>query len=189
VFTNTCFLTFGIIPASVPMQLSSVKTLNGTNYDDWKESLDIYLAITQMDLALRVDAPAALTDASTEAEKAYYEKWQNSNRVCLMVIKYSMDKTIRQGILEQETAAGFLKAIGEKFKKFDKAQKGHYLSLLENTAFDGVGSVREHMMKLVNYFNKLKNLGLDLGESFLVWRILESLPSQYQVLKTSYNTQ
>ena len=27
------------MPASLPMQLTSVKTLNGTNYEDWKESL------------------------------------------------------------------------------------------------------------------------------------------------------
>ena len=42
-----------LVPASLPMQLTSVKTLNGTNYEDWKESLDLYLAITNMDLALR----------------------------------------------------------------------------------------------------------------------------------------
>ena len=30
------------MPASLPMQLTSVKTLNGTNYEDWKESLDLY---------------------------------------------------------------------------------------------------------------------------------------------------
>ena len=30
------------MPASLPMQLTSVKTLNGTNYKDWKESLDLY---------------------------------------------------------------------------------------------------------------------------------------------------
>ena len=34
------------MPTSLPMQLTSVKTLNGTNYEDWKESLDLYLAIT-----------------------------------------------------------------------------------------------------------------------------------------------
>ena len=28
------------MPASLPMQLTSVKTLNGTNYEDWKESLE-----------------------------------------------------------------------------------------------------------------------------------------------------
>ena len=42
-----------MVPASLPMQLTSVKTLNETNYEDWKESLDLYLVITNMDLALR----------------------------------------------------------------------------------------------------------------------------------------
>ena len=32
--------------ASLPMQLTSVKTLNGTTYEDWKESLDLYLVVT-----------------------------------------------------------------------------------------------------------------------------------------------
>ena len=50
------------MPASLPMQLTSVKTLNGTNYEDWKESLGLYLAITNMDLALREAQPPALTD-------------------------------------------------------------------------------------------------------------------------------
>ena len=37
---------FPLEPASLPMQLTSVKILNGTNYEDGKESLDLYLAIT-----------------------------------------------------------------------------------------------------------------------------------------------
>ena len=72
---------------------------------------------------------------------------------------------------------------------FDKAQKGQYLSLLEKTKYDGVNGVREHMMKLVHYYNKLKSLKVDLGDSYLIWQVMESLPSQFDVLKTSYNTQ
>jgi len=79
--------------------------------------------------------------------------------------------------------------VGEKFKTFDKAQKGQYLSLLEKTKYNGVSSVREHMMKLVHYYNKLKSLKVELGDSYLIWQIMESLPSQFDVLKTSYNTQ
>ena len=56
------------------MQLTYVKTLNGTNYEDWKESLDLYLAITNMDLVLREAEPSALTDQSTVADKASREK-------------------------------------------------------------------------------------------------------------------
>ena len=177
------------MPASLPMQLTSVKTLNGTNYENWKESLDLYLVITNMDLALREEEPPALTDQSTVADKASREKWDHSNKVCLMVMKYTMEKSIRQSILETDNAVTFLKSVGEKFKRFDKAQKGQFLGLLEKTKYDGVSGVLEHIMKLVHYYNKLKSLKVELGESYLIWKVLESLPPQFDMLKTSYNTQ
>jgi len=44
-------------------------------------------------------------------------------------------------------------------------------------------------MKLLHYYNKLKSLKVELGDSYLIWQVMESLPSQFDVLKTSYNTQ
>ena len=61
--------------------------------------------------------------------------------------------------------------------------------MLEKTKYDGVSGVREHIMKLVHYYNKLKSLKVELGESYLIWQVLESLPPQFDMLKTSYNTQ
>ena len=40
-----------------PMQLTSVKTLNKTSFEDWKESLDLYLANTDMNSSLREEEP------------------------------------------------------------------------------------------------------------------------------------
>jgi len=171
------------------MPLTSVKTLNGTNFEDWKEFLDLYLVITNMDFSLREAEPSALTPESTTVQRASREKWEHSNRVCLMVMRYTMEKSIRQSILDNDNAKDFMRSVGEKFKTFDKAQKGQYLSLLEKTKYDGVNGVREHMMKLVHYYNKLKSLKVDLGDSYLIWQVMESLPSQFDVLKTSYNTQ
>ncbi|KAF7802962.1 Retrovirus-related Pol polyprotein from transposon TNT 1-94 [Senna tora] len=145
-------------------QLSVVKTLNGTNYDDWFESLQMYLIISRDDLAMREPKPSALTEQSNETDKT-------------------------QSIPEKEIATEFLKAISDKYKKFEKSKKTYYLSLLDNTRFDGVSRVREHIMKLLNYFNKLKGLKVDHGESYLVYRILESLPAEYGVLRTTYNSQ
>src|ERR1044072_2907411 len=178
-----------MIPASLSVPVTSVKTLNGTNFEDWKESLEFYLALTNFDLALRENEPAAITPTSTAEQKTYHDKWMHSNRVCLQAMNFTMGKSIRQSIPTTEKAKDFLKLVGEKFKTFDKAQKGQYLSLLEKTKYDGVSGVSEHMMKLLNYFNKLKSLKVELGDNFLIRQILESLPSQFDVLKTSYNTQ
>ena len=77
-----------------PMQLTSVKTLNGTNYEDWVESLKLYLAVTNLDLALCKEEPV-INENSTPIQRAHHEKWTHSNRVCLMVMKYIMEKIIR----------------------------------------------------------------------------------------------
>jgi len=100
-----------------------------------------------------------------------------------------MEKSIRQSIPEGDIAKDYLKSIGEKFTRFDKAKKCEYLSLFDKTKYDGTSGVQEHIMKLVNYYNKLKDLKVEIGESALIWRVLKSLPPQFDVMRTSYNTQ
>jgi len=89
-----CFFVI-LIPTSLPMQLTFIKTLNGINFEDWKESLDLHLAITNMDFSLREEEIPTLTPKSTGVQRAPREKWEHSNRVCLMVMKYTMEKSIR----------------------------------------------------------------------------------------------
>ena len=158
------------------MPLTSVKTLNRINFEDWKEFLDLYLAITNMDFSLREVEPSALTLEPTSVQIISSEKWEHSNKVCLMVMRYTME-TIRQSIPDNDNPKDFMISVGEKFKTFDKAQKGQYLLLLEKTKYDGVSGVREHMMKLVHYYNKLKSLKVELCDSYLIWQVMESLPS------------
>lgn len=176
--------------ASLPMSLTDVKTLNESNFEDWKESLELYLALTDMDLSLRVEKPNELTPNSSTADRIFYEKWVHSNRVCLMVMKYTMEKHIRHSIGEEaDNAKAFLEAIGEHFKKLDKPLKSLYLSLLLKTKYDGVSGIREYIMKLIQYYEKLKSLKVEMGERFIVWHIMNSLPSQFDILKSCYDNQ
>jgi hypothetical protein len=55
-----------IVPVALPV-------LDGSNYSDWKEKLFLSLGCADLDLALRVDKPAAPTDASTANEIAHSE--------------------------------------------------------------------------------------------------------------------
>lgn len=72
--------------------------LNETNYEDRYESLTINLAIMNLDLSFRVDAPTQLIEKSSIKEKSLYEHWEHSNRTCLMIMRYTIDKSIRQSI-------------------------------------------------------------------------------------------
>jgi hypothetical protein len=81
----------------------------------------------------------------------------------------------------------FFAIVWDKFTKFDKAEKGTFMKLHTTTTYDGVSGVREHIMKLSHLFNKLRQMKVELVDSFLVWQVLESLPSQFDALKTTYN--
>ena len=74
------------------IQLTFVKILSGTNYENWVESLKLYLTITNLDLTLLEEE--SVIDANSSVElKAKHEKWIHSNRVYLMTMKYTMNKT------------------------------------------------------------------------------------------------
>ena len=62
-----------------------------------------------------------------------------------------------------------------------------YLKLLTTTMYDGVGGVRDHIIKLKHYFNKANDMKVELGEKFLKWLILESFPVSFDAMKLTYN--
>lgn len=115
---------------------------------------------------------ADLIVKSSAIDKAYHKQWHQSNMICLMVMKF----TIKKNYQIEYSWEGYCSWIFEGRwweiqKKIDKSQKACYLSLLDNTCYDGVTSVHEHIMKLVNYYNKLKSCDVHLGEK-VTWYII-----------------
>lgn len=89
------------------------------------------------------------------AEKDKAEKWERDNRLSLKIIKKAMTETVRGGISECERAVDYLKAVEEKYKESDKAEIANHMNSLMNLKFDGIGSVREHCLKMIDiYSNK-----------------------------------
>jgi hypothetical protein len=107
-----------IISGNILNHLSTFQPLNGSNYGSWRETIEIALALMEIDLVLTTDAPKepekpVLHDGETAQAFATRErdftpikmaydleraKWDASNRKCLMVIKSSIKEAIRGGI-------------------------------------------------------------------------------------------
>jgi hypothetical protein len=124
-----------IISGNILNHLSVIQSLNGSNYDSWREAIEIALALMEIDLALTADAPKepVLRDGETAQAFATRErdfapirmtydlervKWDASNRKCLMVIKSSIKEAIRGGIPDCETAKEYLKKVESQFTGF-----------------------------------------------------------------------
>ncbi|RVX07672.1 hypothetical protein CK203_021883 [Vitis vinifera] len=145
------------------------------------------MTLHNLDLTLRVDEPSKPIDVSSAGERSFYEKWEHSNRSCLMVMKYTMDKFIKECVPKTERAKDFLEYVKANYTKIDKAEMKTYLKLLTTTMYDGVGGVRDHIIKLKHYFNKENEMKVELNEKFLKWLILESLLTSFDGVKLTYN--
>ncbi|KAB2623080.1 hypothetical protein D8674_025262 [Pyrus ussuriensis x Pyrus communis] len=141
------------------------------------------------DLALREDEPQALDNNSTVEQRLKLEKWEKANRMALLVIKRSISEAVRGGIPATDKAKDFLEAIEAKFKVSEKGEMGNLMTTLTTLKYDGKGTVREHILKLVEAAAKLTDLEVPIDDAFVVHMALNSLPDAYEQLKTSYNTQ
>ena len=104
-----------------------------------------------------------------------------------MVMKYTMDKSIKECVPKMEKAKDFLEYVKTNYTKVDKAEMATHLKLLTTTVYDGVSGVRDHIIKLRHYFNKANEMKVELSEKFLKWLILESLPTSFDVVKLTFN--
>jgi len=184
---SICFLFY--LVAGLSAALNGIPVLNGTNFKNWKERVMIVLGCLDLDHALRLDRPANLTDSSSTVERLAFEKWERSNRMSVMIMQHSIPEPLRGGIPEGTDAKGFLKQISDRFATNEKVETSTTLSKLVSMRYKGKGNIREYIMEMSNLVTKLRGLKLELSDDFLVHLILNSLPTQFDQFKVSYNTQ
>ena len=86
----------------------------------------ILLGCMDLDLSFRHTKPDELTDYSKSEDVLYYEKWNRSNMMSLMIIKCGDSEVFRSAITDEVTSASeFLTEIQKRFTKYDKAEQVH----------------------------------------------------------------
>lgn len=150
----------------------------------------IYLGCMDLDLALRIDEPAPITEESSKAQRVQYEKWERSNRLGLMILQQGIPEHVRGAIsTDAKGAKSYLAELEKVYVKNDKAEIGTLLAKLTSIRYASNGSVREHILSMSQIAMRLKVLDLALPDDLLVHLVLNSLPPQYGQIRTSYNCQ
>ncbi|KAK3015762.1 hypothetical protein RJ639_005496 [Escallonia herrerae] len=151
-------------PAAITGYLSSIESLSGTNFRKWKEQISIILGVMDLDYALRVDAPAALTAESSTEQKAACEKWERSNRISLMIMKGSITTAIRGAIPDSDNAKLYLAHIKEQFQGSSKAHATTLINTMVTLKYNGSNGVREHILRMNDMASQLKGLDMEISE-------------------------
>ncbi|CAM8926442.1 unnamed protein product [Rhodiola kirilowii] len=138
-----------------------------------------------VDLALREPKPDAITDTSSDVNRAYLGMWERSNRLSLMIIRRGISEALRGAVPDEvSTANDYLAGIEKRFVKNDKDETSVLPNLI-SMKYSGKGNI--YIMEMSNLASKLENLKLKISEDLLVHLVLISLPGQYNQFMVSYN--
>ncbi|XP_024027760.1 uncharacterized protein LOC21410770 [Morus notabilis] len=152
-------------PANITANINSIPMLNGSNFKSWQENLLIVLGVMDLDLAIMVDSHSPLTDKSTSNKKRGMERWEKSNRMCMMIMKKAIPEAFRGTVSNKiTTAKEFLVDIEKRFVKNEKAEICTLLTSLISMRYRGKGNIREYILEMSHLTSKLKALKLELSE-------------------------
>ncbi|KAM1095085.1 hypothetical protein ACFX2B_009882 [Malus domestica] len=150
----------------------------GVNYKKWRRDISLLLTLNEFDIAID-NLKLVINDQSTRVKKTDFEKRTKANKVTLSILESGMTNTIRGGIKKHDLDVDYLKATEKKFKEFKKAEVSQYMSLLTTYKIKGTGSIRDHIMKMIDDAEKLNSMDANIGEKQLVFMILQVLPNKY----------
>jgi hypothetical protein len=109
--------------------------------------------------------------------------------VALTIMDMTISPSIR-GALEKKpkNAKDFMEKIEEYFKGSPKVNAMTLMSKLVSMKYNGQGSVREHILGMIDLWDKLKDLDYLLNDATLLNHVMLLLPSAFEPFKISYNT-
>ena len=110
------FCIANVSATTISANINSIPMLNGTNFKDLKENISIILNCMDLDLVLRIEQPAPLTNVSSPDDRRNFEKWDCSNRISPMIIKRDIPEAFKSATSERITnAKEFLTEIEKHF--------------------------------------------------------------------------
>ncbi|GAV57263.1 UBN2 domain-containing protein, partial [Cephalotus follicularis] len=167
----------------------TIEVLTGSNFKKWKEDIEFAMEMADVHILLVTDKPGELTITSTNDEKLVHAAWMKSNRICLLSMRRSILDHLKSGLPIDCTAKELMIAISERYRVSSNADIGSLLQVLFNMKYDGYGRVRNYVIRMVDYQTKLKTLKVDLPNTCIVHQALNTLPPEFSIIKTNYNSQ
>ncbi|XP_047267550.1 uncharacterized protein LOC124897971 [Capsicum annuum] len=141
---------------------------------DWCEQIKFHLGILDLDVALYSKKPTVITEASSDEEKSYYKHWDRSNRLSLMFMRINIVGNIKTTLSKTESTKELLKLVEKSSQTADKSLAGTLMGTLTTIKFNGSRTMHEHVIEMTNIAARLKSLGMEVEQNFLVQFIINS---------------
>jgi gag-polypeptide of LTR copia-type len=150
--------------------------LTGSNYKEWKDTLEIIFGCLDLDIALQQDKPPVPIEDSPENVQNAHARWMMSNYLCLKVMQRTIPESFRGSISDFTLFLDYLKELEQRFVRNENAEIGIMLNKLCTMKYNDRSNVWKHILKMMNTASKLKAHKLDISEDMLVYLSFNSFP-------------
>lgn len=124
-YTTIMFVTI------VSVNANNIPILNGSNFKDWKKNVLIILGCMDLDLVFQTGQPSLLKTKSTSNARRYFEKWECSNRLSLIMIKHDILEAFKgQYLIRLLMSVSSLLKLRNVLQKNNKAETSTLLASL-----------------------------------------------------------
>ncbi|CAA0830832.1 cysteine-rich RLK (RECEPTOR-like protein kinase) 8, partial [Striga hermonthica] len=162
------------------MVILNQNKLTGPNYLDLKRNLDIVLVADEYKFVLTTPAHAPLSAQSTEEEREAHRKWHKADEMARCYILASMLNVLQQQHHTMPTAADMMLSLKELFGEQDRAAQFEAMRKIISYVMPEGASVREHVLKMMEYLNEIDVLGGNIDGEAKIDIILHSIPKSYE---------
>ena len=104
--------------------VGNVPILDGTNFTKWSKQVRSNLGFLDLDLALRINKPHAITDSSNAEERVMYKSWERSNKLSIMFMRNTIENNINSILPECDNAKEFFETVEKRFQPADNCFYG-----------------------------------------------------------------
>ncbi|XP_016547227.2 uncharacterized protein LOC107847471 [Capsicum annuum] len=182
--TQSCQTRF----RSTRSQASLIEQTFSSKTNNWCEQIKFHFGVLDLDVALYSEKPTTINEASSDEEKSYYKNWDRSNILGLMFMRMNIAGNIKTTLPKTESAKELLKLVEESSQTADKSLVVTLIGNLTTMKFDGSRTMHEYVIEIINIAARLKSLGIEVEQNFLVQFIINSLSSKYGPFQMNYNT-
>ncbi|KAK6115223.1 hypothetical protein DH2020_007492 [Rehmannia glutinosa] len=155
---------------------------------EWCEQIQFHLGVLDLDLAFQVEKPIAIATLAVMLRNLSIPPLGKIKQMNPMFMRMSIANNIKSTLPHTKNAKEFMMLVGKHSQTMISLFFGTLMATLTTMKFDGSRSVHEHVIEMTNIAARLKSLGMNMYDNFLVRFILNSSPSEYGPFQMNYNT-
>ena len=153
--------------------------LEGQNYIEWKQNLDIILTTDEYKFVLTTPRPPVPTANAAQAVRDSHRRWHKVNEMAKCYMLASMSTVLRHQHAVMATATEIMENLTNLFGTQNRMAKSQaFRSIMCKSMKEG-SSVRDHVLEMMSHLNQIEVLGGVIDAESQVTIILQSLPPSF----------